>query len=581
MSGTIEQIKSKLDIVDVVGSYLKLEKAGGNLKAKCPFHNEKSASFFVSPARGSFHCFGCNKGGDIFEFVKEMEGIEFVDALKMLATRAGIKLVREDSSLKSEKGRLFSAIENATIFFKKELERNGVALEYLRGRGLTAMTIADFNIGFAPDSWRNLYDYLRGLKFSDLEIEKAGLSVKSPKGYYDRFRNRVMFPINNISGVTVGFSGRIFGGQALRSDSGQAKYINSPQTDLYDKSKVLFGFDRGRVSMRTSDSCILVEGQMDLIMSHQAGNLNTVAVSGTALTEEHIKNIKRLANKLTLAFDGDEAGFKASGRGIDMALAMGMDVRIARLPNGLDPADLILKNPSQWVLAITEAKHVVDFYLETLESRGYEPRKLKIEVERLILPYVARIKSSIEQAHFVNLIARSLSIDEAPIWDTIRKIDTREIVREDKKKEDLLQVDVEPVSRGEVILQKIMGIFLWQRELNPDKNHLQEKEASLKEIVGEGKYFLSQEIWKNKKDGLIFEAEISFSGDQNVLSYLDQLILNLKEEVIKEKLSTAIFKLKKAESKNDQDEVLSCLNLCQKFSQELVNLSASGEKNSN
>lgn len=569
MSTNVEQIKSRLNIVDVVGSYLKLEKAGGNLKARCPFHNEKTPSFFISPARESFHCFGCNKGGDIFEFVKEIEGIEFFDALKILAEKAGVKLVNEDSGVRSEKGRLIAALENAVRFYQKELAKTPQAIEYLKKRGLTEETISVFQIGFAPDSWRSLYDHLRGLKFTDAEIEKTGLTIKSPKGYYDRFRNRIMFPINNISGVTVGFSGRIFGS----ADKDAAKYINSPQTDLYDKSKIMFGFDKGRVLMRTSDSCIIVEGQMDLIMSHQAGKPNTVAVSGTALTEEHIKNIKRLANKIIFAFDGDEAGFKASHRGIDMALAHGMDVRVAKLPQGVDPADLILEDGNKWTRAVDESKHVIDFYLETLESRGYEPRVFKIEVEKLVIPYVARVKSSIEQAHFVNLIARKLGIDEAPVWDALRKInpaDTAQSVRPISSEK--VSAGSAPSSRADSLLKKIIGILLWQRALQTDDKELIKREKEAKDTVGEGKYFLLQEILKDKKDSLIFEAEVTFAGGQNILNYLNELILDLKEEIMKENLNDAIFKLKKAEGANDKSEIEACLKAAMKISQDLAGL---------
>jgi DNA primase len=577
MSSTVEQIKSKLNIVDVVSSYLKLEKSGGNLKAKCPFHNEKTPSFYVSPARETFHCFGCSKGGDIFEFVKEMEGVEFIDALKILAERAGVKITNEDRSVKSEKGRLISVMESAVAFYQQELNKKPEALAYLKKRGLTDETISHWKIGFAPDGWRSLYDHLRRLQFTDAEIEKAGLTIKSPKGYYDRFRSRIMFPINNISGVPVGFSGRIFSSVA---DETTAKYINSPQTELYDKSKVLFGFDRGRVSMRTSDFCILVEGQMDLIMSHQAGNLNTVAVSGTALTEEHLKNIKRLANRLVLAFDGDEAGFKASHRGIDMALAMGMDVRIARLPNGVDPADLILVNSGHWTDAVKDAKHAIDFYLETLESRGYESRMLKIEVEKLVLPYVAKIKSSIEQAHFVNLIARKLSIDEAPIWDTIKKIGNQEPDTATKVTKDVLQdAGVTQSSRSDSILKKVIGILLWQKEIHPEDKEIEGKEIDLREAIGDGKYFLLREILKDKKDSLIFEAEASYDGTKDILKYLDEFIIDLREESLKEELNNTIFKLKRAESAGDQDEIIACLKVCQQLGQDLANIKQIKSKN--
>ncbi|MBI3632301.1 MAG: DNA primase [Candidatus Vogelbacteria bacterium] len=574
MSSTVEQIKSKLNIVDVVGSYLKLDKAGGNLKARCPFHSEKTPSFFVSPSRDSFHCFGCNKGGDVFEFVKEIEGIEFVDALKILAEKAGVKLVNEDRALRSEKGRLISAIEDAVHFYQLQLQKNVQAKEYLLKRGLSGKTIESFKIGLAPDSWRDIYDHLRKLQFTDTEIEKTGLTIKSPKGYYDRFRNRIMFPINNTSGVTVGFSGRIL---PLSSSNAQesAKYINSPQTDLYDKSKVLFGFDRSRVLMRSLDTCILVEGQLDLIMSKQAGHLNTVAVSGTALTEEHLKNIKRLANKLVLAFDGDEAGFKASQRGINMALSMGFDVRIAKLPNNVDPADMILDKASNWSDVVSNAKHVVDFCLEVLESKGFEPRKFKVEVQDLVLPYIASLKSSIEQAHFVNMIARKLSIDEAPVWNELKKISNTdtgvETLNKYKKSDQGDQTILE--SRSEKLLKKIYGLIMWQKELTTDnKVELEGYESRVKDVVGEGKYFLLDGVWKDIKDGLIFEAEVSYSGSDKLFLILSDMINNLQEELLKERLKATIVKLKKAEQRGDETEVESGLAECQKIGQDLLNI---------
>ncbi len=576
MSSTVEQIKSKLNIVDVVGSYLKLERAGGNLKARCPFHNEKTPSFYVSPARESFHCFGCGKGGDIFEFVKEMEGMEFIDALKILAERAGVRVVNEDNSARSEKGRLISALENATLFYQGELEKNPLALEYLKKRGLTENTIREWKIGFASDGWRAIYDHLRKMRFTDQEIEKTGLTIRSSKGYYDRFRSRIMFPINNISGVTVGYSGRIFGSAAQTE---AAKYINSPQTDLFDKSKLLFGFDRGRVKMRTDDLCILVEGQMDLIMSHQAGHPNTVAASGTALTEDHLRNIQRLSGKLVLAFDGDEAGFKASRRSIDIALLMGFDVRVARLPNGIDPADLILEDSEKWLQAIKEAKHIIDFYLETLESRGYDSRKFKIEVERLCLPYVARIKSSIEQAHFVNVIARKLAIDEAPVWEALKNVQNGDNKTEAKEVDPQNSEPPKEYSRSEIILKKIIGIIIWQKEIDSSNKLIEEREKEIMSIVGEGRYFLLREILNDKKDSLIFEAEATFGEHKEIMGWLNDLCLDLREEVMKENLNATIVRLKKAENVNDQDEIVACLRICQQISEELVNIKQIKNKN--
>ena len=232
-----------------------------------------------------------------------------------------------------------------------------------------------FGIGFAPAGWRNLHDFLKGKKYSETEMEKAGMIVKSTKaqaGYYDRFRSRIMFPIFNASGEIVGFSGRIFGEDGV--DSG-GKYINSPQTVLYDKSKVLYGFNKAKDEIRKKDICVVVEGQMDVVMSHQAGIANAVAVSGTALTTDHLKLIKRLTDKIIMAFDKDEAGARASSKGIDMALADGFDVKIAVAPSGKDPADAVLDNPESWVKAVNEAKNVIEFYMELFNDKKRHRKK--------------------------------------------------------------------------------------------------------------------------------------------------------------------------------------------------------------
>ena len=282
MSSAVEQIKSRLNIVDVVGSYIKLERSGGNFKARCPFHNEKTPSFYVSLDRESYHCFGCDKGGDMINFVEEIEGVDFLGALKILADKAGIKIEKEGSYGNSKKGRVFELLEEATDFYRKELIKNPSALEYLKNRGLCGETIKKFKIGYAPEGWRNIYDLLKKKKYADEEMEAAGMVIKSEKGYYDRFRGRIMFPIFSGSGNVIGFSGRILIKQNTSSnDKDQAKYINSPQTIVYDKSNVLYGINYAKVPIRSKGKCILVEGQMDLIMSHQVGIENAVAVSGT------------------------------------------------------------------------------------------------------------------------------------------------------------------------------------------------------------------------------------------------------------------------------------------------------------
>ncbi len=294
MNSPVQQIKERLSIEEVVSSYIKLDRAGANLKARCPFHNEKTPSFFVSPDRGSYYCFGCGAKGDIFTFIEEFEGLDFKGALKILAERAGVPLVQYNKEKEGEKERLYKAMEEATKFFEKNLVENQEALKYLRERGLENKTIRDFRIGFVKNDWRELYSHLQMIGFTDIEIEKAGLAKKTEKGMYDRFRGRIMFPISDSSGRIIAFSGRI-----LEDDGKSAKYLNSPETPIFNKSSVLFGIDKAKDSIRKNNFSILVEGQMDLILSHQAGFKNTVASSGTAMTDS-ILSKENIINNLGL-----------------------------------------------------------------------------------------------------------------------------------------------------------------------------------------------------------------------------------------------------------------------------------------
>src|SRR3989344_3981942 len=294
-------------IFDLIGSYIRLSKAGANFKAVCPFHNEKTPSFYVSPSREIFHCFGCNAGGDVFRFVSMIEGVEFPEALSILAGRAGVVLKREDPRISGERKRLLSLIDDAAKYFESELAGNGPAKEYLRTRGLKEGTVRSFRLGFVPDGWENLFGHLSQKGYKPEEIAKAGLALQSSNPnsgtkFYDRFRSRIMFPISDSSGRVVGFSGRIF-----NKETNEGKYINTPNTVLYDKSKILYLWDRAKNEARKENTCIVVEGQMDALMSHQAGITNTVATSGTAFGSAHLSIIKRLASKLLLAFDNDEA----------------------------------------------------------------------------------------------------------------------------------------------------------------------------------------------------------------------------------------------------------------------------------
>ena len=352
MKDNVSKIKDRLDVVDVISGYLKLQKAGMNFKARCPFHNEKTPSFVVSPERQVWHCFGCSAGGDIFTFIQQIEGVEFPEALRVLAAKAGIELESFNTAAKDDKTRLYEVCESATKFFEKQFHSNTgkLALEYLKNRGVADSTIQEFRLGFAPNDWDSLGTFLRDCGYSENEIVEAGLAIKRTdgSGAYDRFRSRIMFPIFDLNGQVVGFTGRILqlenGNWKLENAQAEpAKYINTPQTRIYDKSRILYGLNKAKMDIKQADQCILVEGNMDALMSYQAGVKNVVASSGTALTPNHLSLLHRYTTNLGFCFDTDQAGAMATKRGIGLALGQNFNIKVVEI-NVIecnDPADLI------------------------------------------------------------------------------------------------------------------------------------------------------------------------------------------------------------------------------------------------
>lgn len=432
MPGQVDDIKARLDLVELIQSYIRLHKAGVNYKANCPFHSEKTPSFVVSPTRQIWHCFGCGLGGDHFKFIMQIEGLEFPDALELLAKRAGVQLKREDPKIRSERTRLYSLVEDAAKVFEAVLHSSknpdvkiSPPLAYLHERGLKDETIKQFRIGFAPESWDFLIKALSRRGYSVAEIEKAGLAVKSEQeSHYDRFRSRIVFPISDASGRVVGFSGRIFeeAGSKKQEASG-AKYINTPQTPIYDKSRVLYGFDKAKEEIRKSNAVVLVEGQMDVVMSHQAGVTNTVAVSGTALAAPQLQVLKRLASTIVSSFDRDAAGEIATKRSLDLAASFEFERKVAVLPDGIkDPAEAVEKNPAIWEKAVAEAKPIVQFFLETALARhDAKSAAGKKAIAREVLPEIKILASEVEKAHWLQELSREIGIAEDALWRELKK----------------------------------------------------------------------------------------------------------------------------------------------------------------
>ena len=428
INNTIDEVKNRLDIIDVIGGYIKLEKAGRNYRASCPFHSEKTPSFMVSQERQLWRCFGCNRGGSIFDFVMEIEGVEFGDALKILAQRAGVELKRIDPKIKTERTKLYEICNLANSFFIKQFQASSTGKkmkDYLLKRGLKEEIINDWQIGYAPNDWQSLLNFLNSRGYSDEDIFKAGLVIKSDKSesknkYYDRFRDRIMFPIRDINETVVGFTGRE---NPNNPNEKMGKYINTPNTLIYDKSRILYGLDKAKNHIRNNDLCILVEGQTDVIMSHQAGFANTVASSGTALTEEQLKIIKRYTKNLATAFDMDSAGEMATKKGVNLALEFGFNAKVISLPDNKDPADYIKKNPSSWSKSVNNAEYLIEFYLKSVFSKNNpDTMEGKKEISKEILPIIKKIDNSVEQYHWIQELSNRLMVQESVLIEELKKI---------------------------------------------------------------------------------------------------------------------------------------------------------------
>jgi len=553
----VQKIKERIDIVEIVSQYVKLTKAGKNYKGLSPFRKEKTPSFYVSPDKGMYYDFSSGQGGDIFTFVQQMEGLDFKGALGMLAERAGIELKRESKASKDARDRLYSALEEACAFYETKLSENAEALEYLKGRGLEEATMRQFRVGFAPDGWQAVREHLEHAGYQVNELETVGLVKKGERGsHYDRFRSRIMFPIMDPAGRVIAFSGRIFGEAA--KDNANAKYLNSPETRLFDKGKVLYGYHIAKQYIRKYDFSILVEGQMDIVMSHQAGYTNTVAVSGTGLTDEHLALLDRLSKRLVMAFDADAAGVTSSGRAATLALARGMDVKVATVPLGKDPADCIQDDPVLWKDAVKSAQHIVDFYLSTLmrehRETGTDERQLVLRVRDTVLPFVARIQSAVDQAHFVRTIAQKLGIAESAVWDDVRAHSTNTSAPQQTQHAPAplppAQSAREHQPRKEYVERALAGFLFWQASCEPrmvSDSHVQERAQSLDVELGP---VLAR--YERDRETLALEAELLADPTYDVMEYLDEHLRAVSREHKLLQRARLAEELRRAERDDDE-----------------------------
>jgi len=423
-----EEIKSRLDVHEVLSGYIRLQKAGANWRALCPFHNEKTPSFHVSSARQIWHCFGCGEGGDIFKFVMKMEGVEFVDALRILAKKAGVTLRAQDPKIANERTQLLEICTAATRYFQNnfESEAGAEARAYLAKRGMTEETMQEFHIGYALDSWDGLYQFLTLKGYKAEAIEKAGLAIVSEKSgkkrYYDRFRGRIMFPIADANGDVIAFTGRY-----IKEREGEGKYVNSPQTMLYNKSKVLYGLDKAKMAIRKEEMAVLVEGQMDMIMAYQDGVKNIVAVSGTAFTPYQLATLKRYATKLCILFDADPAGDMATRKSIALAWDQGFVVSVAKVPGEKDPADFVIDHSKKLAEEIARAVSVMDYYFDSVFSK-YDPKKVEDKkiIAATLLPQIKKLPNKVETHHWLEQLSLRLGTKVEYLEEEMKRIKPEE-----------------------------------------------------------------------------------------------------------------------------------------------------------
>jgi len=571
----VEEIKARLPIEEVIGSYIKLEKAASNsFKAKCPFHNEKTPSFHVSPDRGGYYCFGCNAKGDIFTFVEQFEGLDFRGALKLLAERAGVSLV-PDTKADGERDRLYRIMEDAAAFFEKQYEALTEAQAYVKSRGITDESRKEFRIGWAPEGWSALHTYLKGKGWPDVLMDKAGLAKQGDRGdFYDRFRGRVMFPISDSSGRVIAFSGRIL----PRLDDGKsAKYINSPDTPLYDKSMVLYGLDKAKSEIRRMGYSILVEGQMDLVMSHQAGVKNAVAASGTALSEDAVNEagalsnlglVRRLAPNVIIAFDADAAGKKAALRAAGIALSLGMDVKVADLVGGKDPAELIAHDPEEWKKALRATKQVVEFEIDNVVRDTPDRKKVPRVLLERVFPLMVRIESSTDRSRFVSLINEKTGIPMDAIWEDLKLVEKR------------LKAAASPAGSGQgssaaassiskkpridLVERRMFGLLAMMKKAEyPDAAKYAD---DIRKLAGDS-YDARLKALEPELSDVAFEAEAFFGDDQSRWPiHMKDLVLNFEEDMLGDEIVARMQELRIAEKGGDQAKVAELAKKCQELS---------------
>jgi len=565
---TTELIKGKLDIVDFLRGYLTLTPAGRNFKALCPFHHEKTPSFMVSPDRQTWHCFGCGLGGDVFTFIMKYENLEFTEAMRMLAEKAGVELRHENPAEYRYSGLLYDLNDQAKNYYRKMLAAAPVAKKYLDERGLSAETIDTFEIGWAPNEPEGLSMYLLNNGTAPQDLIQAGLSIKTERGLMlDRFRGRIMFPIHNHVGKVVGFTGRILP-QLDKGDMG--KYINSPETPIFQKSKLLYGFWKSKDAIREAKVAVLMEGQMDFLMSYQSGVKNVIASSGTALTADHLHVVHRLAEEIVLCFDSDIAGADAAERAIDLAEAGDFTVKIATFKEFKDAADAAKANPENVAKTIAAAVPAPEFYFAKYLPNDNNELKTRDGLHKLraVLAKLKNLASPVERSFWLAELSNRTAIDERVLREESAKANPSGIPAAKRSGEQDEEIAKRHVSRQDRLCEQLLVAAFAKNDFSLAEDCLPYFKPAQKEV-----FRLLKSGKKKSEDPSLDQAiDLVILGGSSELT--DDEIAALKAELAKEYykerrqiLATAI---KNAEAKGNDAELKAAL-------EELKNLPAISE----
>lgn len=576
----VEQIKAKIDIVNFLSEYITLKKAGRNFKALCPFHSEKTPSFIVSPERQSWHCFGaCAEGGDVIGFLQKWEGIEFLEALKILAKRAGVTLSHYTQSETSQlKDRLYEINHLASEFFHYLLVSHSLGrktMDYLKERHIKPQIAKTFMLGYAPDSWDSLFRYLAKKGYNRDDIYTAGLLVKSERGtYYDRFRGRLMFTLRDHRGNIVGFSGRKLPSRDekdLPAGREEAKYVNTSETPVYIKGNTLYGLDITKEAIKKEKEAVVVEGEFDFLASYQSGVSNAVAIKGSALTGGQILLLKRYTEDVILALDSDFAGNEAARRGLEIAENSGLSVRVVKLLYGKDPAECIEKDPQLWIKSVKKPIPIYDFIIENAISKyGKDDASAKKKVGSEAVPFLAKITNPIVASHYIKYFAKTLLVSEEGVETAIRQFQKKQqflpekieaitkkmqrdallenhllsLIIQSEKPEDSLSAVSSIVTSSDFcqpVHRKIMELLLFYLKTHKKFNSKKFVALLSPEVVGTFDKLCMIDLDKILEDPILFEKELKHTA------------VEIRRIALRRKVNDLSSKIRQKEDKGDEE----------------------------